>query len=404
MKHKVLMFGWEFPPYNSGGLGTACLGIVRSMAEAGHKVTFVLPKTLNLKNKDADFLFAGMENVTFDEVPALLYPYITVDSYSKINIEPENQVYGLSLIEEVKLYGKRTGNLVKNKKFDVIHAHDWLSFPAGIEAKKVSGKPFVAHVHATEFDRTGGHSVNREVYKIEKEGMDKADAIVAVSGWTKNILVKNYGIPAEKITVVHNGTEVTKQAKYPAVLEALKKEGAGIVLFVGRITLQKGPDYFIKTAVKVLEHYPNAYFVVAGSGDMERQMMEQSASSGIADRVMFAGFTRGEELSRLYQSADIYVMPSVSEPFGLTPLESLSHQTPVLISKQSGVSEVVKHSLKSDFWDIDDMADKIISVLSHKELAQTLAKHGHDEVQNITWQKAVAGYANVYQNLISKTA
>ncbi len=232
--------------------------------------------------------------------------------------------------------------------------------------------------------------------------MEQADKIVAVSQWTKNTLVRNYGIRADKITVVHNGTEVVKQKKVSPILEALKEDGSGIVLFVGRLTLQKGPDYFVKMAERVLKYYPKVYFVVAGAGDMERLMMEEIARLGIGDRILFAGFTRGEELSQLYQSADVYVMPSVSEPFGLTPLEALSHETPVLISRQSGVSEVLNHALKSDFWDIDDMADKIIAVLSHKELAKSLAENGHTEVQNITWHEAVTKYLNVYHQLIAK--
>ena len=309
-------------------------------------------------------------------------------------------VYGGNLIDEVRRYGAYAGELAKRRSFDIIHAHDWLSFPAGLAAKRVSGKPLVVHVHATEFDRTGGTGVNQEVYKIEREGMHLADAIVAVSQWTKNLIVKHYGVAPEKVTVVHNGIDAGDYRPLPDRLAALKRAGEKIVLFVGRITLQKGPDYFIRAARRVLELEPKTYFIVAGSGDMEGQTLREAAALGIADRVIFTGFVRGQELDALYQSADLYVLPSVSEPFGITPLESLVNGTPVIVSYQSGVAEVLRHALKVDFWDTEELANQIIAVLRHPALYQTLKQYGGEEVKKVTWTAAAAKCLDLYHRLL----
>lgn len=401
MPLKVLMFGWEFPPHNSGGLGTACLGICRAMLRTDVDLTFVLPRKMSIESGSIKIKFAGLEKIKFTAVNSTLYPYVTSNSYQNIT-GIENSIYGSSLLQEVLAYGQRAKVIAMKEDFDIIHAHDWLSFPAGIEAKKVSGKPLVVHVHATEFDRSGGGGVNQSVYEIEKRGMEEADGIIAISHWTKNIIMKNYGISEEKIRVVHNGIETDGFSNLGGYLNNLKKSGKKMILFVGRITLQKGPDYFIETARRVLEMRPNVFFVVAGSGDMEQQMISRVAELGLSDKIIFAGFMRGGELNALYQAADLYVLPSVSEPFGLTPLESLVNKTPVLVSRQSGVSEVLTNALKADFWDIDDMSDKIISLVDNPALYQTLKENGHKEVQNITWHKSVAGYIDFYKNLLAK--
>ena len=400
MPVKVLMFGWEFPPHNSGGLGTACLGLTRALAGANTAITFVLPKRVNAGAGWLKMCFADLPTVLGRGITTHLYPYITSESYARERrgLPP---IYGLDLIGEVRRYGILAGQIAISEAFDIIHAHDWLSFPAGLSAKRVSGKPLVVHVHATEFDRTGGLGVNQEVYKIEKEGMDQADAVVAVSQWTKNMIVRHYGISTEKVTVVHNGIEAGDYRPLPDRLSALKQAGEKIVLFVGRITLQKGPDYFIRAARRVLELQPKVYFLIAGSGDMEGQVLREAAALGIADRVIFTGFVRGAELDALYQSADLYVLPSVSEPFGITPLESLANGTPVIISYQSGVAEVLHHALKVDFWDTEELANQIITVLRHPALHQTLKQYGGDEVRQVTWTVAAEKCLNLYRSLLA---
>ena len=396
------MFGWEFPPHNSGGLGTACFGLTRALAQAGAEVVFVLPKRFPVSADFLRFRFAEIENVKFRRVPGLLYPYVTSEKYAEIRPGVNSNLYGRSLLEEVQLYAERAVVIAAEEDFDIIHAHDWLAYPAGLAAKRVSGKPLVVHVHATEFDRTGGTGVNQEVYAIEQAGMQQADQIVTVSGWTKNIVEKNYDVPSEKIKVVHNGVDFDSlnfgPKKIP--LAALKQAGNKIVLFVGRITLQKGPDYFIQLAQRVLELEPKTYFVVAGSGDMEVQIIREAARLGIAERVIFAGFLRGAELEAMYRAADIYILPSVSEPFGITPLESLVAGTPVLISKQSGVAEVVKHALKVDFWDVEEMTNQVVTVLRHPPFQQTLATYGQQEVRKVTWLEAAKKCLEVYQSVL----
>src|SRR3989344_7235851 len=280
---KVLMFGWEFPPYNSGGLGTACEGLASALSSENVSITFVLPKTLDISSPFVHLKFADkfLPNISLTAINSLLKPYITSAAYGKIR-DVSAGMYGMTLLEEVKLYALRAAELALSEDFDVIHAHDWLSFPAGLAAKKVSGKPLVVHVHATDFDRTGGMGVNQEVYKIEKEGINQADAVVTVSQWTKNMIVRHYGILAEKVTVVHNGIEAGDYRPLPDRLIKLKQAGEKIVLFVGRITLQKGPDYFVRAAKRVLEIEPKVYFIIAGSGDMEGQVLRQAATLEIA--------------------------------------------------------------------------------------------------------------------------
>lgn len=398
---KVLMFGWEFPPYNSGGLGVACQGLARALSEKGTDVLFVLPKKVKTE-EHFKFVFADRVFLDVTTINSILTPYVTNDLYAHYLKESSGGMYGGSLLEEVLRYALRAKEIALKEHFDVIHAHDWLSFPAGIAAKEVSGKPLVVHVHATEFDRTGNGGVNQKVYEIEKEGMQKADRIVAVSDFTKNLVIEHYGIAPDKISVVHNGVST---ADYPARhendfgIQKLKEAGYKIVLFVGRLTLQKGPDYFIYAAKRILQYQPKTMFVIAGSGDMERKVMELAAETGISGNVLFVGFLRGEQLSRIYHSADIFVMPSVSEPFGITPLESLLHGTPVIMSKQSGASEVILHAMKMDFWDVDEMADKVLSVLEHPSLKNEMSKNGEHEAESQTWDKAAVKLQKVYSSV-----
>jgi len=420
---KVLMFGWEFPPHNSGGLGVACEKLVKALFQEGIEVLFVLPRKFDYHFPYCRFVFAnenfifksaslkGLKNFYFN---SLLNPYLTPKFYvellgkiiqeknfSETDFEFKSLINQKGLFEEIMRYAFEARKIALLENFDVIHAHDWLTFPAAIEAKKISKKPLVAHIHATEFDRTGGHGVNKKVYQIEKRGFEEADVVIAVSHFTKEKVVKHYNISPEKIKVVYNAVDYQEFIDFKKEVFGLKKAGKKIVLFLGRITLQKGPDYFLAAAKKVLEKDPNVFFIVAGSGDMEMKMIELAARLNIADKVLFTGFLRGKEKEKIYQMADLYVLPSISEPFGITPLEALNFGTPVLISKQSGVSEVVSHCLKVDFWDINDMANKILAVLNYQELKESLSENGQKEVKNLSWQESAKKCCQIYQTLIA---
>jgi len=397
MKTKVLMFGWELPPYNSGGLGVACLGLLRAMLKKGLAVTFVLPRRKDISFDQTKILFADEIKVKFKTVDSLLFPYATVSSY-KEHTSVHKTPYAMNLMDEVRRYAKAAEKIAKSESFDIIHVHDWLSFPAGIAAKQVSGKSMVAHIHSTEYDRTGGN-INQEIADIEKEGLEKADLVIAVSGFTKDAIIEKYGIDPAKIRVVHNGIDAEDYNTSDldeSNLEHMKDSGYKIVLYVGRITIQKGVDYLLKAAKQVLKYNPKVYFVIAGSGDMERQIIEQAAELGISDKVLFAGFLRGEELIKLYRIVDLFVMPSVSEPFGLTALEAVINDTPVLISKQSGVSEVLTHALKVDFWDTEEMANKILAVLLYDSLTLTLKDNAMSEVKKQDWQSVANKVTDIY--------
>lgn len=407
MHIKVLMFGWEFPPFNSGGLGTACFGLAKALTQQSVEIIFVLPKPVDVKSDEFKIHFAQDKNFKM-EVRAtdyLLKPYISSKVYRRDRVGIKKGIYGQSLFDEIARYGVNARSLAKEYSFDIIHAHDWMSFKAGIEAKEVSGKPLIVHIHSTEIERTGGNSVNGEILDIEKEGLKKADVVIAVSKRTKEILMNSYGIEAGKIHVVHNGISIYD---YPLIdtddeaVNKLKASGNKIVLFVGRITLQKGPDYFLKAAKKVLKFYPNVYFVIAGSGDMEHSIISEAANLGISDKVLFAGFLRGEELNRVYRDADLFVMPSVSEPFGITALESVVNGTPVLVSKQSGVKETLTHVLTADFWDTDEMANKILAVLNYDSLKMTLKTNSFSQVKNINWTVAAQKCIDIYRSVLNQ--
>lgn len=404
MALRVLMFGWEFPPRSSGGLGVACFGLSRALAQEGVKVRFVLPKRMDPDVTYMDFSFADVPDIVATGVNSLLYPYVTEGSYLSSYYAVGGSIYGSSLFEEVLLYASKAADIARTSSFDIIHAHDWLSFLAGLEAKRVSGKPLVVHVHATEYDRSGGTSANPRVFEIEKKGMQEADKVIAVSSWTKQIIVEKYGISPDKVEVVHNGVETHDFKPLPSNLDALKRAGKKIILFHGRITLQKGPDYFVRTAKRVLEYCPEALFIVSGIGDMLPQMIRETVALGISDKVFFVGALWDEERDRVYQAADVVMMPSVSEPFGIVPLEALANGAPVLISKQSGVAEVLSHALKSDFWDIDEMANQIVVMLRNDSLKETLRKNGGKEVETITWSKAAQKLLGIYQSLVPQFA
>jgi glycogen synthase len=401
---RVLMFGWEFPPFNTGGLGTACYGIAKGLSQEGANITFVLPKATKSEHSFLKLVASNMSKgrVKLRGIKSLLKGYITSEEYEykikKTFEEGTNfNLYGSSLFEEVARYGKKAAEIAMEEPHDIIHAHDWLTFEAGIAAKKASGKPLVVHVHSTEFDRTGGSNVNPHIYNIERVGLHAADAIIAVSNYTKNKIVKHYGIDQDKVSVVHNAIDMNFK-------DTLSQSRQGkTVLYLGRVTLQKGPDYFISAAKRVLEKEPEAQFIIAGSGDMEQLVINQASRMGISEKVMFTGFLREQDTIKAYKMASLYVMPSVSEPFGLTPLEAASNKTPVLISKQSGVSEIFNNCLQVNFWDIDDMANKIVSVLRHSELHESLTENGYREVSSMSWNKTARKCMSVYDTCIGNS-
>ncbi|MBD3204481.1 glycosyltransferase [Candidatus Woesearchaeota archaeon] len=403
------MFGWEFPPFSKGGLGTACYGLTRGLNKLGSDVIFVVPRgkrakqTAHINLIVAENLYIDNEKLIIRGVDSLLHAYMSskqyADSFNRIlafsDSSESDVIYGRDLFEEVERYAQKGKVIACFEDFDVIHAHDWMTYKAGIQAKKASGKPLVIHVHATEFDRTGGHP-SQAVYDIERQGMHSADRIITVSNYTKNMIMKHYGIEESKIEVVYNGIYFDYECKDYEKIGTDDK----VVLFLGRITLQKGPDYFLEAAKRVLDYMPDVKFVVAGSGDMHAEMIERAAHMGIGKNVLFTGFLKGEDIHRAYRMADLYVMPSISEPFGITPLESLQNGTPVLISKQSGVSEVLTNALKVDFWDIDEMTNKMISALNYPCLNTTLAHEGKKEVELLSWDKAAEKCIDVYSGVV----
>ena len=396
---KVLMFGWEFPPLSTGGLGTACYGLTKSLSRKGIEITFVLPYSFDFEN--ADFVkLVSAGKVKIRKISSALKPYLSSEEYTKsIKQNKSPKIYGSTLFDEVYRYTIAAERIAEEEDFDVIHCHDWMTFGAGIRAKRKKNKPLVLHVHSTELDRTGGHQVNQYVYDLERQGLHKADKIIAVSNFTKNEIMTHYNIPAEKIRVVHNAVDFTQ---YGYDEEFNLKKTDKIVLFLGRLTLQKGPDYFIYSAKKVLEHEKNVKFIVAGTGNMEASLIEKAIELGIADKVLFAGFLAQDDVERAYKMADVYVMPSVSDPFGITALEAMKNKTPIIVSKQSGVSEVVKHCLKVDFWDVNEISSKIIALLRYKSLHESLKESSYDEVKKFNWDVPAEKCIQVYNELTSK--
>ncbi|MFJ1431084.1 glycosyltransferase family 4 protein [Capnocytophaga canimorsus] len=428
MSVKVLMFGWEFPPHISGGLGTACYGIAKGLAKHNVNVLFVMPKAggdedssvAQIINASDVEMLQNMENIeefwkniNFMEIGSNLVPYLDPETFArereaylkmgenKETISFRNKFqfsgkYGANLMEEVYRYALVAGTVAKNHLFDVIHAHDWLTYSAGIVAKKLSGKPLVVHVHATEYDRGGEHNRNTLVYDIEKRGMEAADVVVTVSNWTRNIVVEKYGINPEKVITVHNAVDFSA--------ETTEKEERGvkekIVTFLGRITLQKGPEYFVEAAAKVLKRTPNVRFVMAGSGEKMNPLVRRVAQLGIGTKFHFTGFLKGGEVQRMFRYSDVYVMPSVSEPFGISPLEAMRSGVPTIISKQSGVAEVLDHAIKVDYWDIDALADAIHGILSYPTLAEYMSREGYDEVNQLKWENASLKLKTIYEKLV----
>lgn len=425
---RVLMFGWEFPPHITGGLGTACYGLVKGLAKNNVNVLFVVPRAYGDEDKsivkivDASEVEINQESfsndefwkkVTFMEVGSNLIPYVSPEEFKRISsLDVLDQTvlnqtifrskykfsgkYGNDLMEEVSRYAIIAAALAAKNNFDVIHAHDWLTYAAGIAAKSVSKKPLIIHVHATEYDRSG-ENVNQNVFEIERKGMQAADKIIAVSNYTRNIIINRYGIEESKIETVHNAVEFDERRCDDEFQRHLPEK---VVTFLGRITFQKGPDYFVEAANLVLKKHKNVRFVMAGSGDMLNRIIRRVAELQIADKFHFTGFLKGNDVNKMFYRSDVYVMPSVSEPFGISPLEAMRANVPVIISKQSGVSEVLKHAIKINFWDIDAMADAIYGLLNYNGLPNMFRRMGQEEVLNLKWENAAQKIIEIYHSTL----
>lgn len=399
---RVLTFGWDYPPMKNGGLGVACFGLTEELLAAGVEVIFVLPREQPTTGEHR-FIFANVTNspATIYTVPSTLLPYKSSQSFVEICLPGGKRVrLARTIMEEIYRYADAAAHIAKVETFDIIHAHDWTSYLAGVAAKLVTGKPLVLHVHATSFDQAGGNNVDQEMYNIERNAFNTADSIIAISNYTRDIIVNRFSIDPKKIEVVHNGIKPQHPKLLAPVLTELKAQGKRIIFYNGRITIQKGVDYFVRAARKVVDVDTNIVFVISGWGDMEREIMDLVARLGLSSHVIFAGALWDDERDRMYQAADLLVMPSVSEPFGLVPLEAIQHGTPALISKQSGVAEVLTHVLKVDFWDIDDMANKMLAALRYPVLHAQLTNEGRRELLRITWKRAAEKVVALYHRLL----
>jgi len=426
---KVLMFGWEFPPHISGGLGTACYGLTKGMTNIpGMEILFVVPKAFGDEDQRTIRLIGAneveigkpivdfkemLESIKYIEINSNIIPYTDPEEYyALINADRTRTKqfihthfsgkleftggYGQNLFQEIANYSLIASLIAGEYHFDVIHAHDWLTYPAGMAAKHASGRPLVVHVHATDFDRSGG-SVNPAVYDIEKKGMDAADRVITVSNFTRDTVINKYGISPDKVFTVYNAVDPIVESNIAGYKKNLKEK---IVTFLGRITLQKGPEYFIEVAHRVIQKMDNVRFVMAGSGDMMTRMIHRAAALKIMDKFHFTGFLKGDDVYRMFSMTDVYVMPSVSEPFGISPLEAMQSNVPVIISRQSGVSEILNHAIKVDFWDIHAMADAIYGILNYSGLSTFFKKYGKGEVENLKWENSAYKVKEIYDQIV----
>ena len=427
---KVLMFGWEFPPHIAGGLGTACEGIVKGLAYNGVETLFVMPSASGDEDQSATTIINAsdvavdtvstsiseyLDKVKFIHIGTNMVPYVNPDEFETlVEEERKRQVkdfkinygtkykfsgkYGSNLMEEVARYAMVGGTIALQHKdeFDVIHAHDWLTYMAGIAAKELTGKPLVVHMHATSYDRGDENHIDTRVLDIETRGMLAADRVVTVSDLTRNIVINKYHIDPAKVVTVHNAVDFSGRENI-SVERGVKDK---VVTFLGRITFQKGPEYFIEAAAKVLKRTENVRFVMAGSGDMMNRCIRHVARLGISDRFHFTGFLRGKDVQKMFALSDVYIMPSVSEPFGISPLEAMRSNVPSIISHQSGAAEILKYAFKVDFWDVDALADDIYALLSYPALAKFSERKGFDEVNALKWNGATAKLKTVYESVI----
>lgn len=412
------MFGWEFPPHTVGGLGNVTYNLTNSLVELGTKITLFLPVKGKCENPEKMKIVTA--SVSVNCIETVLKPYMNEKTYLQelkseyaqiygesnpgkkpfvINQMPlkegRTQLYGGNLFEELDLFAQKCVPLIEKEDFDVIHCHDWLTFKAGLLAKKLTGKPLVLHVHTTELDRSCGGR-NQRAYDIEKECFESADKIIAVSNYTKRKIAEGYGIDPQKIEVVHNAINFNGKRQE----KDIKKKK--IVLYFGRLSLHKGPDYFIRAAKTVLEYEPDTLFVVAGGGEMLPELVSLACCLGLGSNILFTGKLTDEEVEKIYRAADVYVMPSISEPFGITALEAASHGTPVIISKNSGARETLRHCLEVDFWDTEEMANKIISVLKYPQLRHEMTSNAYKELDRISWRNQAEEVLKIYGKLAGK--
>jgi len=430
---KVLMFGWEFPPHISGGLGTACYGLTKGLASFKDvELAFVVPKTWGDEDQsNVTLLGAGevpvvLKQIQFDdsqskiayyELKSELIPYLGTSEFYElkskvtsgekrlIEITSEGKFvfsgdYGPTLFQEIKNYAQVAKTLAIKLDFDVIHVHDWMTFPAAIAAQQISGKPLVVHIHSTEFDRSGQH-VNPAICSIEKDGLLAANQIIAVSNRTRNILIANYHIKPEKVTTVYNAVEPVNFNEKPKPKKSGNKK---TVTFLGRITMQKGPEYFLETANLVLQKMGNVHFIMAGKGDLRDSMIKRAAELNISEYISFPGFIQDTEVPSLFLQSDVFMMPSVSEPFGIVTLEAMQAGIPVIISKQSGVSEILENAIKIDYWDVHEMANALLELLSNRNLYDRLRKKGKKEASQVLWKDSAAQIRQIYVNLLKDIA
>ena len=413
------MFGWEFPPHILGGLGTASYGLTKGMYDNGDMdITFVIPKPWGDEERSfarivgANCVPVAWRDVSYDYVQSrignVMDPQLYFDLrdhiYADFNYMGTNDLgciefsgrYPDNLLEEINNYSIMAGVIARTVDFDVIHSHDWLTYPAGIHAKQVTGKPLVIHVHATDFDRSRGN-VNPTVFAIEKDGMNNADHIITVSNLTRQTVIEKYGINPDKVTTVHNAVEPLSEEIRSIKMQKGKDK---VVTFLGRITMQKGPEYFVEAASRVLAKTHNVRFVMAGSGDMMEKMIRLAADRDIADRFHFTGFLKGRQVYEMLAASDVYIMPSVSEPFGISPLEAMQMGVPSIISKQSGCAEILENVIKVDYWDINALADSIYAIIKYPALSNHLRDKGLAEIDTIQWKKAGAKVIDIYHKVI----
>ncbi|MDD6778250.1 MAG: glycosyltransferase [Bacteroidales bacterium] len=418
---KALMFGWEFPPHILGGLGTASYGLTKGMYDNGDMdITFVIPKPWGDEERSfarivgANSVPVAWRDVSYDYVQSrignVMDPQLYFDLrdhiYADFNYMGTNDLgciefsgrYPDNLLEEINNYSIMAGVIARTVDFDVIHSHDWLTYPAGIHAKQVTGKPLVIHVHATDFDRSRGN-VNPTVFAIEKDGMNNADHIITVSNLTRQTVIEKYGINPDKVTTVHNAVEPLSEEIRSIKMQKGKDK---VVTFLGRITMQKGPEYFVEAASRVLAKTQNVRFVMAGSGDMMEKMIRLAADRDIADRFHFTGFLKGRQVYEMLAASDVYIMPSVSEPFGISPLEAMQMGVPSIISKQSGCAEILENVIKVDYWDINALADSIYAIIKYPALYNHLRDKGLAEIDTIQWKKAGAKVIDIYHKVIGR--
>lgn len=423
----VLMFGWEFPPNISGGLGTACYGIVKGLSTFDDvRVTFVIPKAQGNeqihKNQliSASEIEIGSKSVTSHqptvfldvvEVSSALSPYLDPESFSKKVKTVEDKMknrqgghklyfsgkYGPDLYDEINNYAIVAKIIAEENDFQLIHAHDWLTFPSAIAAKKASGKPLIIHIHSTDFDRSGG-SVNPRIFEIEKRGMDEADQIITVSNLIRRRLINQYSISPEKIATVYNAIDPVSESK----IKVKSPHRTKTVTFLGRITIQKGPSYFAEVARLIYDKMKNVRFIMAGNGELRDQIVECCSRYRITNRFHFTGFLNGDEVAEILKKSDVFIMPSVSEPFGIVPLEAMQANVPVIISLQSGIAEVIHSAVKTDFWDVHAMADAVHGILKYKKLAKTMIDDGKKELDKLNWESTAGQIRQIYMNTIQK--